>query len=222
VVEQESHAGTLVDPTAPNVYDVCDPNVTVTGVADPNHQLPYTFPLGGPHTITWTAVDASSNTSTCTQSVTVVDTIPPTINSVTATPSTLAPSYIGGYREVTITVDADDICDSAPTSKSKITSVTSNQESSWCNIFGDPEWFFTGANTVFLRAKNDLFSVGNRIYTITVESIDASGNSSTCSVTVEVKYDYSWDPIIDPNTWRTSRDRRLPSRDRRIPRRSRR
>ncbi len=220
VVEQTSHAGTTVDPNDPAVFDLCDPNVTVEGIADPNHQLPYTFPLGGPHTITWTATDASGNTAVCTQNVTVVDRTDPVITSVTATPNTLSPSLCGLLHEVTVQVDANDICDSAPTCK--IISVSSNQTGSRYSFFKEPDWFITGANTVLLRAKNDLFSMDNRIYTITVECTDDSGNSSTAYTTVEVKYSWSWDPILDPNTWSTDRVRRLPNRDRRLPRRSRR
>jgi len=205
VVEQESHAGTLVDPNLPAVYDICDPNVTVTGIVDPNIPLPYVFPLGT-STITWTATDASENTATCTQSVTVVDTTPPAITSVTATPNTLFPSMCGLLKEITVQVDANDICDSAPTCK--IISVSSNQTGS--RFFTEPDWFITGANTVLLRAKKDLFTLDNRIYTILVKCTDVSGNSSTAVATVEVGYmltDFSFP------TRRT--DRRIPRRSRR-------
>lgn len=221
VVEQTSHAGALVDPNDPAVFDLCDPNVTVEGIADPNHPLPYIFPLGT-STITWTATDRAGNTAVCTQNVTVVDRTDPVITSVTTDPTTIPPGMCGSgpLHEVTVQVDATDICDSAPTCK--IISVSSNQTGSRYSFFKEPDWFITGANTVLLRGKNDLFSMENRIYTITVECTDDSGNSSTAYTTVEVKYSWSWDPILDPNSWSTDRVRRLPNRDRRLPRRSRR
>ena len=179
MAEQDSYAGASVTLTLP---DVSDPNVTPTGIVDPNHPLtfPYVFPLGL-STVTWTATNASGSVS-CTQNVFVVDTTPPTINSVTATPDCLFPMHC--LNEVIILVDANDICDPAPTSK--IIGVSSNQGSYHHCL--EPDWFITDPLTVLLRAKKDLVSLDNRIYTITVECTDASGNSSTATVTVEVGY----------------------------------
>jgi hypothetical protein len=177
-VEQTSAAGTPVTLIDPNVFDICDAAPTITN--DANTAI---FPLGET-TVTWTATDASGNSSVCTQKVTVVDTTPPTINSVTATPDTLFPTMCGMLNEVVVTVDADDICDVAPTSK--IISVASSQAGSrW---FTEPDWFITGADTLLLRAKKNMFSMDNRVYTITVEVTDASGNSSTAVTAVEVGY----------------------------------
>ncbi|MBI4284021.1 MAG: HYR domain-containing protein [Chloroflexi bacterium] len=60
---------------SPTVSDIVDPSPAVTNNA------PAFFPLGTT-TVTWTAKDASGNTATATQKVTVVDTTPPTIIAV--------------------------------------------------------------------------------------------------------------------------------------------
>lgn len=177
VAEQTSAAGTPVTLVDPNVFDICDAAPTITNDA------PLVFPLGET-TVTWTATDASGNASVCTQKVTIVDTTAPTITSVTATPNTLFPTMCGMLKEIVVTVDADDICDAAPTYK--IISVSSNQEGA--RFFKEPDWFITSDDTVLLRAKKDLFTLDNRVYTITVEVTDASGNSSTAVTAVEVGY----------------------------------
>jgi hypothetical protein len=72
-------------------------------------------------------------------------------------------------------VVATDAVDLAP--KSKIIGVTCNEPAS-----GD--WSITGDLTVSLRAKHA--NHNTRIYTITVQCSDASGNSSTSTVSVTV------------------------------------
>lgn len=102
------------------------------------------------------------------------DTTPPTITSITATPSVLKPAS-GKMVSVQLNVAARDAVDPAP--KSRITGVTCNQSAS-----GD--WTITGDLTVKLRAKQ----VGRtqRIYTIKVECTDAAGNSTSGTVNVPV------------------------------------
>jgi uncharacterized lipoprotein NlpE involved in copper resistance len=64
-----------------------------------------------------------------------------------------------------------------PAPKSKITGVTCNQ-----SVTGD--WVITGHLTVKLRAEHAAQIV--RIYTITVQCTDASGNSTTGTANVTV------------------------------------
>ena len=74
-----------------------------------------------------------------------------------------------------------DLIDQAPTAK--IVSVSSNEPSS-----GVPQWVITGPLSVNLRAERDGRGSG-RIYTITMEARDASGNTTTGTVTVTVPHD---------------------------------
>src|SRR5262249_34234304 len=73
--------GTLVNITA-TASDVCDASPTLGN----NAPAGLLFPLGVT-TVKWTAKDASNNETTALQTVTITDTTPPTINSVTASPS---------------------------------------------------------------------------------------------------------------------------------------
>ncbi len=62
----------------PVAFDNCDPNPVVTGVR--NDALPLTAPYPvGITTITWTALDVNGQSSTCTQTITIYDNLPPTI-----------------------------------------------------------------------------------------------------------------------------------------------
>ena len=114
--------------------------------------------------------------------VTVQDTTPPVVTGISATPGSLWPP---DHRmvPVTVTVSAFDLVDPHPTSH--IVSVASNQP---VNGTGDgdtaPDWQITGPLTLSLRAER----AGNseRIYTITVQTSDFSGNSTLSSVLVIV------------------------------------
>ncbi|MHC4791328.1 MAG: HYR domain-containing protein [Planctomycetota bacterium] len=176
--EQESHDGTIV-PLQATATDICDPNPVIT-----SDELAI-YPLGVT-IVTFTATDASGNSSSCSMTVTVVDTTPPTINSVSADPSVLWPPN-HKMVEVTVTVDSVDICDPAPVCN--IVDVTSNEP---INGLGDgdtePDWEITADLTVNLRAER-AGSGNGRIYTIYVECTDASGNTATATVEVTVPHD---------------------------------
>jgi hypothetical protein len=87
---------------------------------------------------------------------------------------------------VTVTVDATDLCD--PNFSCEIISVTSDEP---INGVGDgntsPDWIITGPLTVDIRAERAGPGDG-RVYTITVECTDESGNSSTATVDVTVPH----------------------------------
>jgi hypothetical protein len=178
VVEQTALAGTPVVVPLPTVNDNCSGASVVS-------DAPAVFPLGVT-IVTFTATDGSGNKATAQTTVTVVDTTPPTINAVTATPSTLWPP---DHRmvPVVVTVDVTDICDTTPTCK--IISVTSNEP---IEGLGDgdtaPDWQITGDLTVNIRAER-AGPRTDRVYTITVRCTDDSGNSSQKTVPVTVTHD---------------------------------
>jgi hypothetical protein len=140
-----------------------------------------TFALGTT-TVNCTATNPLG-TASGSFTVTVADTTPPQIVSITASPSVLwSPDH--KMRAVTITVVAYDAADLSPTSH--IVSVTSSQP-----VVGKGsgsttvDWTITGPLTLQLRAERA--GGVDRVYTITVETVDASGNKTQSTVTVSVQ-----------------------------------
>jgi hypothetical protein len=123
---------------------------------------------------------------TCMASVTVVDTTPPVIEDVFATPNVLRPPN-HKMRPVIVTVDATDMCDATPVCR--IVSVTSDESDDGS---GDgktePDWEITGDLSADLRAERSGEGDG-RVYTLTVECTDASRNTSQGTVEVAVPHD---------------------------------
>ncbi len=141
-----------------------------------------TLPLGT-NVVSVTVTDSANNTTSCATLVTVVDTVPPVIQSVTADPSVLWPP---NHKMVAIkvTVNATDAC--GPVTW-KIIGVTSNEA---VNGKGDgntsPDWQIVGDHGLKLRAERSGRNDG-RVYTITVQATDAAGNlSATKTVKVTV------------------------------------
>ncbi len=145
---------------------------------------PGPYPLGD-NAVTLTVMDDKSASDSCDATVTVIDQEPPVINNLAANPNVLWPPN-HKMRPVTVTADASDNCDPDPVCK--ITSVSSNEP---VNGTGDgdtsPDWEITGDLTVNLRAERSGTGSG-RVYTITVECADASGNSATAEATVTVPH----------------------------------
>jgi len=140
-----------------------------------------TFPLGTT-TVQCSATDAHGNIATGSFTITVRDTTPPTVVSITASPNNFWPPD-HKMNNVTVTVIATDLVDPAPISH--IVSVSSNQaDDSNGDGATSPDWIITGMLTLQLRAERD--SGGDRVYTITVATTDASGNTTLSTVTVTV------------------------------------
>jgi hypothetical protein len=109
-----------------------------------------------------------------------------TLSAITASPNMLWPPN-HKMVHVAVTLSAIDVCDTA-TPSCQIISVTSNEP---VDGQGDgntsPDWIITGPLTVDLRAERSGTGAG-RIYTITVQCTNHSGNSSTATVTVTVPH----------------------------------
>lgn len=191
VVDTTPPALTLPSDITANADANCSATVnytaTATDLVDGNVSVTCTPPSGssfalGTTTVNCSATDAHNNTANGSFHVTVADTTPPTINSLTPTPSNIWPEN-HKYVDVTIAADVIDNCDTAPVTR--IISVTANQP-----ILGPgsgnttPDWEITGNLTVKLRAERT--NNQNRIYTLTVTSTDSSGNTSTSTVQVFV------------------------------------
>jgi hypothetical protein len=146
-----------------------------------DHTSGSTFPLGTT-TVQCTATDTHNNTAHGSFTVTVRDTTPPTIVSITANPNSLWPPN-HKMVAVTVTVIASDLVDPHPTSH--IISITSNEA---INGNGDgntsPDWEITGPLTANIRAERA--GGTDRVYTITIETTDFSGNTAHGTVTVTV------------------------------------
>ena len=189
-VEQESYAGTEVtlDGSGSSDDGLVQP-LTYTwtwaggSASDVNPSV--IFPLGMT-TVTLTVSDGELS-DTDIVDITVEDTTPPTINSISASPDILWPPN-HKMVEVTVMVDCKDICDPAPFCY--ILGVTSNET---INGPGDgntePDWDFTdNPLVVLLRAERAGVGTG-RVYTIHIECMDASENIASGIVEVTVPHD---------------------------------
>ncbi len=169
--------------------DVCDTNPVITD------DRPAFFNVNTTTAVEFTATDADGNAVTCEANVTVLDTTPPEIE-VTNDPDRLWPP---NHRMVDIaaTVTVTDICDPNPTFR--LISITSNEPDNGIGD-GDTENDIQGADfgtadvNFQLRAERTGGGDG-RVYTITYEAMDMSGNTAISESTVVVPHDMS-EPLI--------------------------
>ena len=161
----------------------------MAGTADENATVVCNPPSGstfalGTTTVNCSATNILNQTTTGSFHVTVVDTTPPTITSLSATPSSLWPDN-HKMVDVTITGTATDLVDASPTFT--IISVASDQPvQTTSNDDKAPDWIITGAMTLQLRSER--VNGTDRTYTITVQATDFSGNTSTATIHVKVTH----------------------------------
>jgi hypothetical protein len=137
----------------------------------------------GSHTLTLTVTDQGSLANSANFTVNVVDTTPPVITSLSATPNLLR-STSDVLVGVSIAASATDLVDPAPSTQ--VLSVASTEAVSGLGP-GDltPDWQITpGSMTVSLRSERFTYV---RRYTVTVQAKDASSNTSTKTVDVRVR-----------------------------------
>lgn len=140
----------------------------------------------GTHEAILTVDDGVDGASSDAVVITVQDAVPPTIDSLTATPNVLRPPN-HKIVPISISASASDICAASPVCK--ITSVSSSEPTDGLGD-GDiaPDWEILGPLMVNLRAERS-GNRGGRTYTMEVTCTDAAGNSTTKSVDVTVPHD---------------------------------
>ena len=162
----------FVDPGATAHDDRGALPVTVTGTVDVN--------VPGDYVLTYTATNGYKTVSV-TRTVRVRDTTAPVITGLSASPGALGPP---NHELFTIAVPYGASDASGPPACS--ISVTSNEPT---DGLGDghtaTDWRVVDVHTVLLRAERSGRGTG-RIYTLTVNCTDASGNTSSAAASVSV------------------------------------
>jgi hypothetical protein len=196
-VEQESYEGTEVTldgsgSTDPDSTEGTNDDIVSfewyegTVLLGTGETLDHTFPLGT-HTVTLVVTDSCGETDDDEVVISVVDTTPPTIYDVVATPNVIWPPN-HKMVEVFVEVDAEDICDPDPFCM--ITNVTCNEP---INGPGDgntePDWEYTEDPLVVLLRAERTGGGDGRVYTIHIECVDVSGNVKDATVDVIVPHD---------------------------------
>jgi hypothetical protein len=184
----------VIVPTAPGL---CGAHVTATATASancPGVSLPVSgvrsdgqlltalYPIGTT-TITWTTTDAAGSQATCMQSITVKDTVGPTISGLAATPNRLWPPN-HQMVEITVNYTASDNCAGAMT---WALSASSNEPDSGLDkddVPGDIQ--IVDAQHLNLRAER--YGKRGRVYTLTLTGTDAAGNRTQQTLTVSVPH----------------------------------
>ena len=141
--EQTSADGTPVDTGVATTTDICDSGPVVISDA------PDVFPLG-PTVVTWTATDLSGNSTSATQTITVVDTTPPSLTP----PADLTAEQVcrnGTAVEFGAPI-VSDLCD---------TDVAATNDA--------PDVFPLGATTVTWTAEDDSGNVATATQTVTIK-----------------------------------------------------
>ena len=178
--------GTAVDIGKATATDVCDLSPDITNNA------PQLFSLGDTK-VTWSATDDSTNVGTAIQTVHIIDTTPPDL-SVTLTPARLWPP---GHKLVTITanITVTDKCDPKPFVK--LISVKSNEPDNGLGDGDQPNDIqsATGGPLVVnddirsFQVRQERGGTGTgRVYTVTYEASDHSGNKTQKTATVTVPF----------------------------------
>jgi hypothetical protein len=180
-VECTSPAGTPVALGNATASDVCDASPVI------GNNAPALFPLGDT-TVLWTATDASENVGSATQLVHVQDTTPPDL-TVTLSPTSLWPP---NHKLVPITasITVTDKCDPKPFVR--LISITSNEPTNGVgdgNTNADIQGVAFGTDDRTFQLRSERSGPGDgRVYTITYQASDHSGNSTTKTATVTVPH----------------------------------
>lgn len=172
-------SGTAVVLGTASASDVCDDAPILTNDA------PSLFDLGTT-TVTWSAVDESSNEGTATQTVKIVDTTPPQLTATVSPTGLWPPNH--KLAQITASITVSDICDPNPTVR--LISITSNEPDNGVgdgNTSDDIQEAELGTDDRSFLLRSERSGPGDgRVYTITYEASDASGNTTVREATVTV------------------------------------
>jgi len=152
----------------------------------------------GVHEIELTIDDGNGGTDADTVKIEVVDTKPPEL-TVELDPTLLWPPN-HKMKTIMATVFANDICD--PNPPWTLISIESNEpeEGPGKKNYPDIEGDETGtADTEFMLRAERLGNQEDRVYTVTYQVVDASGNVNFAEATVLVPHDMGNPLVFDPN-----------------------
>ena len=158
-----------------------------------------TFPLGDT-VVTLVVNDGYENSEAATVIVRVQDTLPPTIVSVGATPTYLWPPN-HNMSNVTTTVIATDVCD--PNPAVLLVGVASSEPDDAIGggdgqTVNDIQGADTGTPDFTMQLRAERQGAGDgRIYTITYQAVDGSGNASATSA-ANVDVPHSLNDVVEP------------------------
>lgn len=176
--------------------DSCVGSVSVTRTGVPSGNI---FPAGTT-TITYSATDASGNTGTATQTVTVVDTTAPILTLNSYSPSMWPPNHKYSTFQLTqFVTGASDSCDSGVGLSSVVIEKVTSDEAE--NSGGDGNTLndivIAGdCKSVQLRAERNGGGNG-RVYTITFLVRDASNNTTRATAKVKVPHNNGASAVED-------------------------
>jgi predicted outer membrane repeat protein len=162
--------------------DACDPNFE--DFLGSGEVIDCNLPLGE-HIIVLEVIDRAGAFDTNEVTIVVQDTTPPDF-TLSVTPTTLWPV---NHKMVLITLSwrVSDICDASP--EVSLVSITMNEEDEATGDGHTTNDIQVGDNgLIYLRAERSGAGSG-RIYTITYQAVDCSGNAAVASATVTVPHD---------------------------------
>ncbi len=170
--------------------DNCDSDLTIVDNAPPLFEGPCSA-SGGVTVVTWTATDDAGNSSQCSATVTVVDTVAPTFDVLLPSRDVLWPPN-HKMVDISMEIEVSDVCDDDVIVT--LDSITSSEpddgqgDGSTEDDIQDAT-YGTDDRAFALRAERSGLSDEGRTYTITYTVADCSGNSTTESVEVLVPHD---------------------------------